>query len=338
MSVSSFYTACGGKLDPSYTARARSNAYRLINEGLNDPSQHKSDGLMGAITSAVMVESRYGDPNVVGVHLEGLRKFLERRGGIGSLVRKSWYPNVVQACHLSGSGLGVVSSVGDVAEFERQTETLVKTLLRMQRFDLRYQRLRLESRQAELERRVLLNSSEQDGESRGLFKEYVGTRRMAFSAGSRLFTILSKMYVLYRKLPYVLQHCLLAVLLSLDLAILDYSNDLAGGINFLNKLVSRLNTNALFIKGQIVANIETLNLFLVTGGLDGEDGVWNNTEFTRKWAVIDAMRVIKRLSSATRDAVQEALYAFLAEGGGGTGARLDEQLLDSVRREPLEGL
>jgi hypothetical protein len=125
---------------------------------------------------------------------------------------------------------------------------------------------------------------------------------------------------------------------SLNLAILDYSNYLECGINFLNKLVSRLITNDLFIKGQIVANIETLNLFLVTGGLDGEDGVWDRTEFTRKWAVIDAMMVIKRLSSATRDAVQEALYAFLVEGGGGMGARLDEQILESVRKEPLEGL
>lgn len=337
VSVSSFYTKMGGTLDPAYTARARSSAYRLINEGLSDPTQHKSDELLGAITSAVMVESRYGDPAVTGVHLEGLRTFLDRRGGVQSLVGKSWYPNVVQACHLSGSGLGAIATARDVAELRQQTEALVATLLRLQRFDLRYQRARMECRQGELERRVLLAVTRQarQPERSDLFKRYAEMRRVAFSTGSPLFTILQGMYTKYAYLPYVLQHCLLAVLLSLNLAVLDYSNDLLGGMDFLRKLVDRLNTNGLFVKGQIVANIETLNLFLVAGGLDGEEGVWSQVEFERKWMVIDAMRVVKRLGRETRDRVLQVLYGFLV---GEDGARVDEVVLESVRREALEGL
>lgn len=88
VSASSYYRARGGRLDASYTFGRRSKAYRLINEGLSNPSQYLSDALLLAITAAVMVESRYGEPHTTRLHVEGLKTFLNKRGGIASLVGK----------------------------------------------------------------------------------------------------------------------------------------------------------------------------------------------------------------------------------------------------------
>lgn len=98
IAASSHYCAQGGQLDVSYTMRRRSKVYRLINEGLSDPKQYLSDGLLASIHAAVMVESRYGDSHATRHHIEGLKNFLKRKGGKNSVVGKPWHVCIFRDC------------------------------------------------------------------------------------------------------------------------------------------------------------------------------------------------------------------------------------------------
>jgi hypothetical protein len=157
------------------------------------------------------------------------------------------------------------------------------------------------------------------------------------------------------------QHIFLAVLLSLNFALYEYRNDLQASIYYLETLAQNFKLNSIFDQntGCTKANIETLNWFLVVGGLDrrGEDGTWVQSEFERKLMVTDALRVLARVGEETRGLVQEALYGFLVDEEGGPNQKheglargwydgencgeflpLNDGVLTRIRIEVLDGV
>lgn len=274
----------------------------------------------------------------------------------------------------------MISSVQDVKELRGQTDVLIEALRNIQRLDIERRRWRLEQWQQQRERALGREPTTSEGKQTlsaslshcnkmSLLEEYILCHHSSFSRGSPLFTILASFHKTYDSASYDSQHCFLAVLLSLSMALWEYRTDFRASVYFLTTLTRGLKRNSIFGKKGTIANIKTLNWFLVMGGLDirGEGGKWVDGEFLRKWAVIDAMRVIARLESGTRDKVQEALYGFLVdereekrgeavseemfggsrrgstrteEGdhGRGSGLLLDEEVLESIRAEALAGL
>jgi hypothetical protein len=351
VSASSYHRGRGGALDASYVFRRRGLAYRLTNEWIRDPKKQLSDEMVLAVTAAVMVESRYGDPRSIPLHVEGLKTILNKRGGINSLVGKPWHSCVIQGLHLAGSGLGMVKSVYDIKEMRQHADVLIETLRNIQEFDLKRRCQWPQPKQKPARPTtptipvVEISNPSSSYQSESLLRAYASSRSRSFAPGSPLYTILSSSYCQYHrtliKTPNssysVSQHCFIAVLLSLNMAIWKYHNDFEAGIYYLTTLTRKLKVNSLFDKNGTIANIETLNWFLVMGGNDikGRDGEWVQEEFLTKWAVIDAMGVIARLESETRGAVLEALYGFLVD----SEIRSDESDTDSeedIPRRPSE--
>jgi hypothetical protein len=191
--------------------------------------------------------------------------------------------------------------------------------------------------------------------------KYLSCRKTFFSPHSPMGSVLSSFHRISQSASTTRQHIFLAVLLSLNLALYEYRNDLQSSIYYLETLARNFKQNSMFDQNteRTMANIETLNWFLVVGGLDrrGENGAWVQSEFERKLMVTDAMKVLARVGEETRGMVQDALYGFLVDeermpseeceesirgwyDGGNCGdcLPLNDSLLTRIRIEVFDGV
>jgi len=107
-----------------------------------------------AVTAAVMVESRYGDPRSI-PFMSRAEDYSEQEGRNQLPGWKPWHSCVIQGLHLAGSGLGMVKSVYDIKEMRQHADVLIETLRNIQEFDLKRRRQRPQPKQKPAVQRLL---------------------------------------------------------------------------------------------------------------------------------------------------------------------------------------
>ena len=330
VSGSAFSLALGGhNHDHPYIGGIRRKAYRLINNALSDPPDKLSEELTMGITAAIMTESRFQTPEVALAHIDGLRSYLDRYGGIRSLVGKTWHVTIVIALTRGGRGFGRIAMdkvAASMEAFFAFLERVKTTSLACHAAHMIYaQQGQITSRQtciheiddsgvnSEPDVRVPLEHPD----SALPPAIYLTHRASSFSLGSPLHAILSLYHLTFAHLSPGHQNCYLTCLLSLSMALSSSSDDYGATIMYLSKLTAVLERNSMFEYelGATSATPETLNWFLCIGGLEGEGR--SETEFWRKWRVVEAMGVVARLGVETRGWVRDVLYRFLVQPGDG---------------------
>jgi hypothetical protein len=63
----------------------KQKAIAAINDGIRDSSRSSSDALIGAVAKMAFFESVFGDLDAYTVHMQGLKKMVEMRGGLEAL-------------------------------------------------------------------------------------------------------------------------------------------------------------------------------------------------------------------------------------------------------------
>lgn len=298
----------GGNLPERFLNHRRSLVYGKLGRAINTPNQHVSDALILSITAAILVEARFGDPKSIIIHLQGMKACLDQRGGITSLVSKWWYPTVIQGLHIAGMGLPPSSVPGDWTIIPK-IDNLSRILGLVQNVGIGY-------------RHAARRESDSEHPSRwriAVPAEYIAARKTAFSPAAPLHDILRASHLGFSSTSRVKQHCSLAVLLSLNIALWEYRTEPAAVKYYLETLVSRIRLNEAFKVVGPAAKIETLNWVLVMGKLDiqGREGKWADREFMRAWSVVDMMQVIAKLEEETRIKVETLLFRLLVHDEGG---------------------
>jgi hypothetical protein len=226
----------GGNLPERVLNHRRSLVYGKLGRAINTPNQHASDALILSITATILVETRFGDPKSIIIHLQGMKACLDQRGSITSLVGKWWYPTVIQGLHIAGMGLPLSSVSGDWTIIPK-IDNLSRILGLVQNVGIGY-------------RHAARRESDSEHPSRwriAVPAEYIAAREPAFSPAAPLHDILRASHLGFRSTSRVKQHCSLAVLLSLNIALWEYRTEPAAVKYYLETLVSRIRLNEAFL-------------------------------------------------------------------------------------------
>jgi hypothetical protein len=309
-----------GEKEPVEALQHKSKAFALINEGLQDPSQRLSDGLLSAVVAAVWLEHRWGTPESLLTHLDGLNQMLQSRGGPRSIrsnrfldLTVSWHQILtgsIQASRLKQMGatkpINPCNPGTNIWHYLGMLASLLENL------------------------NVWIRLSQDTLPTDPNFDQihFINTRREAtFGQRGPLYTILSTLTTNehFQGQAATSQSCRIASLIYLNLVLWEYRNSPESYTSFLQKL------NLIFFHTQLDRNrgIEALTWVLIKD-LDDKPA--------RKWDVLQLMVVVEILCQESKDRVQGFLLGSLAVGLGEDLTPLGAHEIEAIRMEVTNSL
>jgi hypothetical protein len=309
-----------GEKDPVEALQHKSKAFSLINEGLQDPTQRLSDGMLSAVVAAVWLEHRWGTPESLLTHLDGLNQMLQSRGGPRSIranpfldLTVSWHQILtgsIQANRLKQQGsskpINPCSPGHNIWHYLGMLVTLFENL------------------------NVWIRISQDTIPTDPSFNNtyFINARREStFGRSGPLYPILSTPTIVenYQGQAASSQSCRIASLIYLNLVLWEYRNSPEQYTSFLTKL------NLVFFHAHLDRNrgIEALTWVLIKD-LDDKPA--------RKWDALQLMVVVEILSQETKDHIQQFLISTLSVALDETLTPLSVDEIESIRMEVANNL
>ena len=308
---------------PTTVLRRRAIAYRITNETLaqfGSDSTINEDGVVAAVTAAVVMDTRGSTMDARMVHMRGLDTLLRAQGGYHFLEGKPNLHRFVIWAHMLCNG-GIVQNHSELRNLQ---QTCIKTFRSLNAWN------------RELGARItLICSGQGSSQLPGELQQYVRARLRLFGPYSHLRLLLAPSSEATSNLE---KSCVLCCLLLLNLVLFEHKDNLSDACGYLNRLSDAIEASTLTDgrDGSWLITIRGLIGLLYQGGFESDSSEENNREFWRSWQVIDIVKIISRTSERTWEEVTGIMCGWLlgfCDDDAGSWPVLTERECLTIERE-----
>ena len=314
---------------PTSILQRRAIAYRITNEAISQYSHSSStigDGIIAAVTAAVVMDSRGTTTDSRMVHMRGLDTLLRASGGRPHLIENPSLHRFTIWAHMLCKG-GIVQDSGELNVLQKDC---IRQLREMNTWN----------RDTNGRFSLLRNARGNNSLGQATLHSYIRDRLRIFGSGSHLRSILTPTSVMTTS--QMLRPCQFCSLLMLNLVLWDYRNDHAAATQYLNAFhIAIAEATQVDEAGNWLMTVRGLTGLLYQGGFDPPyKDIAQEKNSWRAWRNIDMLKVLARCSDSTWDELVGVMCGWLfgfCDDDAGQWPVLTERLVMRIEKESSHG-
>ena len=314
---------------PTSILQRRAVAYRITNEAVSQYSQGSStggDGIIAAITAAVVMDSRGSSTDSRMVHMRGLDTLIRASGGRPHLIKNPNLHRFTIWAHVLCKG-GIIQDGGELNVLQKDC---IRQLREMNTWN----------RDTNGRLSLLRSSRGNNSSGQATLYSYIRDRLRIFGSGSHIRFILTPASV--NTTSEILRSCQFSSLLMLNLVLWDYRNDHGAATHYINSFYAAVaEATQLDKAGDWLMTVRGLTGLLYQGGFDPPyKDIAQEKNSWRAWRGIDVLKVIARCSEDTWDELVGVMCGWILGFCDDQAAQwpvLTERLIMRIEKESSRG-